>query len=321
MNSLKNWMTGIGLAAGLLTTGRAYALSSDLSTLLPWDSNINVESSTWGLLENKSHIRNDGTPAQIGIVDSSGRVRLADTGQYSPTIAWDSLYMALNTHSSLLPRQLNEQSMSLGIPIVQSGPWSLGAVVGAGYSGNSPYNEGQAVYGLADITAQYQFNPRDSLVFGINYDGNRSVLPDVPLPTVEFLHETTKLTWGVGIYEYLDYRPFDRLNLELMYFPTDDGHADIDYRLLRWLHVYGLFASQSWAFHVDFYNHDQRLFFNMCRVEAGVRIITCPNFSMKLGGGYAFNQAFSQGYQSINETPVGQIANAAYISLNAKFKF
>ncbi len=321
MNPLKNWMTGLGLAAGLLATGQVRALAPDVNALLPWEKNINIESSSWGLLENSSHIRNNGTPAQIGIVDSSGRVRLADTGQYSPTIAWDSLYMALNTHSSLLPRQLDQQSMALGIPITQSGPWSFGAVVGAGYSGNSPFNEGQAVYGLADLTAQYQINNADSLVFGLNYDGNRSFLPDVPLPTAEYLHETRKLTLGIGTYEYLDYKPLPRLELELMYSPTDDGYADMDYRLLRWLHVYGLFSSQSWSFHVNYYNSDQRLFFTMCRVEAGVRLITCPNFAMKLGGGYAFNQAFSQGYQSINESPVGQIANAAYISLAAKFKF
>ena len=320
MNLLKCCLAGAGIAGALTAAAPLFAVSPDVNALLPW-GDANVESSTWGLLENKSHIRNDGTSAQIGLVDSSGRVRLADTGQYSPTVAWDSLYMALNTHSSLLPRQLDQQAMALGIPLVQSGKWGFGAVVGAGYSGNSPYNEGQAVYGLVDLNAQYQFDHDNSLVLTLNYNGNRSILPDVPLPGIEFIHQTRQLTLGVGTYEYLDYKPIDRLDIQLMYFPADTGRADIDYRLLRWLHVYGLFSSQSWAFHVDYYNHDQRLFFNMCRVEAGVDLIACRDFSLKVGGGYAFNQAFSQGYQSINETPVGQIANAAYLSLTAKFRF
>ncbi len=320
MNFLRYVFAGAGVCGALSAATPLLAVSPDVNALLPWKDTY-MESSTWGLLENKSHIRNDGTPAQIGLVDSSGRVRLADTGQYSPTVAWDSLYMALNTHSSLLPQQLDQQAMALGIPLMQSGKWGFGAVVGAGYSGNSPYNQGQAVYGLADLTAQYQFNRHDSMVMTLNYNGNRSILPDIPLPGAEYIHQTRRFTLGVGTYEYLDYKPIKRLDIQLMYFPTDTGRATVDYRLFHWMHLYGLFASQSWAFHVDYYSPDQRLFFNMCRVEAGVNLITCRDFSFRIGGGYAFNQAFSQGYQSINETPVGQIANAPYISLAAKFRF
>jgi hypothetical protein len=280
---------------------------------------------TWnsGFIENKSWIRNDSSPAQISMLSFSGRLRLADTGEYSPTVAYDSSYIGLGTHSTLLPRQLNNEAMSIGIPIGQFGSWGVGVALGAGYAGNSPFNDPSAIYGMARITAQHKLWKNTELDLALDYDGNRQFMPDVPLPGVEIQHQQKGFDWIVGFpYESLDWNALPRLWINVNYAPTDSGTASVDYSIMRGLKAYTEFASDSWAFHVSNYQSDQRLFMTQCRVQAGFKIVALQkHVNINIGGGYAFNQTFSQGFDARDEQPVAQIANAAYaiISLNAEF--
>ena len=307
----------------LATTRICHAGDTQYLAQDAWASGDNVETLNQGFIENKSWIRNDSSPAQISMLDFSGRLRLADTGQYSPTVACDSTYIGLGTSSGLLPRQLNDESMSLGIPIGQFGAWGVGVALGAGYAGNSPFNDPSAIYGMARITVQHNLWKNTELDLALDYSGNRQFMPDVPLPSVEVQHEQKGLEWTVGFpYEVIAWRALPRLWLNVHYFPIDSGTAAADYSIVRWLVVYTEFDSDSWAFHVSSYQSDQRLFFTQCRVQAGIKLFALNhNLRVNIGGGYAFNQAFSQGFDARNELPVAQIANAAYVmvSLDATF--
>lgn len=274
-------------------------------------------------LENSSYIRNDSTAAQIGYVNNGGRVRLANTGRYSPTIAFDSLWMPLNTHSKLLPRQLDSQAMSFGTPLGQIGKLGFGASIGVGYAGSTPYNDPNSIYGMFLLTSQYKFNPRDRVLVSLDYNGNRSILPDVPLPSIEYVHITPTLELIAGFPEIgAWWKPMPRLNLSIDYDIVDDGSAKVSYAVFPWLKAYSKFQVSSYSFHVDSYNADQRLFFTMSRIEAGIRLISfSKHASLTLGGGYAFNQAFNQGFDGRTTTPIGQIANAVYGRLEFNFSF
>ncbi|MHB1767245.1 MAG: hypothetical protein ACYCUV_05260 [Phycisphaerae bacterium] len=313
-------LAALALAAvtGICQAGETQYLAQDA-----WIPGDNVESLNQGFIENKSWVRNDSSPAQISMLDFSGRLRLADTGRYSPTVAYDSTYIGLGTSSALLPRQLNDEAMSLGIPIGQFGAWGVGIALGAGYAGNSPFNDPSAIYGMARITVQHKLWKHTELDMALDYSGNRQFMPDVPLPSVEVKHDQKALDWTVGFpYEAMRWNVLPRLWLNVNYFPIDSGTAAADYSILRWLVAYAEFDSDSWAFHVSSYQSDQRLFFTQCRVQTGFKLFSLHHdLRVDIGGGYAFNQAFSQGFDVRNELPVAQIANAAYVmvSLNASF--
>lgn len=309
--------------AGFAPSTRASSYETQYDSLNRWTGNQWFESWNDTFLENGSYIRNDSTPAQIGWVHNGGRIRLANTGRYSPTIAYNSLWMPLNTNGRLLPRQLDSQSMSFGTPVGRFGKLGIGVSFGAGYAGSTPYNDPSSIYGMALITTQYKFNQRDRLLVSLDYNGNRSFMPDVPLPSVEYAHLSRKFTFIAGFPEIgLDWRPTSRLRLLLHYYIYDDGKARISYALFPWMHLYSQFSASSWAFHVDRYNSDQRLFFTMSRVEAGIKLIDFSQHArLTLGGGYAFNQAFSQGFDGRDESPVGQIANALYARLQFDISF
>ena len=287
-----------------------------------WPSGVYAETWNQGLIENKSWVRNDSTPAQISMLDFSGRLRLADTGKYSPTVAYDATYIGLGTNTVLLPRQLNAQDMSIGMPLGYIGQWGVGIALGAGYAGNSPYNDPSAIYGMARISVQHPLWKNTELELALDYNGNRQFMPDVPLPFVEIEHHQKNLDWGVGSIETLYSQVLPRLWLRVDYFPVASGTAEVDYTLLRPLTAYVGFYSDSWAFHVDSYSSDQRLFMTQCRIQTGFKILTLRrHISINIGGGYAFNQTFSQGFDARDEQPVAQIANAAYVTVNLTGKF
>ncbi|MCL5945225.1 MAG: hypothetical protein M1472_00020 [Planctomycetes bacterium] len=77
----------LATAAGFCRAGETQYLAQDT-----WTLGNNVETWNQGFVENKSWVRNDSTSAQISLLDFSGRLRLADTGRYSPTVAYVSTY-------------------------------------------------------------------------------------------------------------------------------------------------------------------------------------------------------------------------------------
>ncbi len=305
-------------ATGICRAGDTQYLAQDA-----WAPGENVQSLNTGFIENKSWVRNDSSPAQISMLNFSGRLRLADTGRYSPTVAYDSTYIGLGTSTALLPRQLNDESVSVGTPIGQFGHWGVGVALGAGYAGNSPFNDASAIYGMARITVQRKLSKTTELDLALDYSGNRQFMPDVPLPSVEVQHHQKGLEYAFGFpYESINWNVLPRLWLKINYFPIDTGTAEADYTILHGLAAYTEFESDSWAFHVSSYQSNQRLFFTQCRVQAGVKLFTLHrHVNVNLGAGYAFNQAFSQGFDARDEQAVAQIANAAYVmlSLNAAF--
>lgn len=326
VKQMKIWTSAVVSVVALLAgvhSVRASSYETQFDALNRWTGNEWYQSWNSVFLENSSHVRNDSAPAQIGWVHDGGRVRLANTGRYSPTIAYNSLWMPLNTNSKLLPRQLDSQSMSFGTPLGQIGKLGFGVAVGAGYAGSTPYNDPSSIYGMALITTQYKFNPRDRLLVSLDYNGNRNFMPDVPLPSVEYAHISHRFTFIAGFPEIgVDWRPISRLRLAVDYYIYDDGTAKASYAIFPWMHVYSSFDASSWSFHVDSYHSDQRLFFNMSRIEAGIKLINFSHrASLTVGGGYAFNQAFSQGFDGRDESPVGQIANALYARLQFNISF
>jgi len=303
---------------------KSFGYSTTLfNAFLQWADGQNVQVVTEGLLETPSYVRNDSSPAEIGWSDTLGRVRLVNTGPYSPTASFEVFYMNINSHTALLPSQLNDQSLVVGTPIGTFGGWGLAVAFGAGYAGNSPYNDPSAIYGLGQITASDTLSVEDSLYVSVSYNGNREFLPDVPLPTVEYVHLGDSLQWALGVaFESLRWQATKQLQISAEYDPLNEGFADVDYATLQWLHVYTRFETDSRAFHLSNYNANQRLFVSMNRVEGGFRIHALKDhLSVQLAGGYAFDQEFGQGYDSRDEHDFAQIANAPYADVQLQFNF
>ena len=76
-------------------------------------------------------------------------------------------------------------------PVGKAGDWIFAVGVAAGYAGASPFSEGNAWYGKATAVALRQFSESDALVLVLDYDGNRTLLPDVPLPGIAYTHRVS----------------------------------------------------------------------------------------------------------------------------------
>src|SRR5438128_1861271 len=85
----------------------------------------------------------------------------------------------------------------------------------------------------------------DALFFALDYDGNRPILPDVPLPGVAYTKRVARdffFVIGAPVTS-IEWRPDDRLRVELVYTVPDRLDASLGYRFAKGFTVFGNFEN------------------------------------------------------------------------------
>src|SRR5690349_14431479 len=117
----------------------------------------------------------------ISFYDTSGRVRLLSGARADPRMGWN--YTQINTSGDpALPSNLVDTSVAFGMGVADWSGWLAGITVGVGYAGAGAFDDGNGWYGRADLAVGRDLGNGNAFGFVIDYDGNRSILPDVPLP-------------------------------------------------------------------------------------------------------------------------------------------
>lgn len=288
----------------------------------------------WGLTldrplyQAQSDVQGSNNTAQIFFWDSTGRFRLDANSEDSLHIGYRWVTMSLDTDSPVLPDHLDEISLAGGIPLGTIGDWRMSTVVGAGFSGNNPFADSEGVFGIAHLIAQKKLSESDDLVLSVDWNGVSAFLPDVPLPGFQYIHhtDTYRLAFGYPRSE-ANWTLFENFTLEAGYEVPYTADVTLDYAITKRWHLYSGFSNFFNGYRQDDRPQTQRLFFQMSRVEAGIRFVQSDfvlkgaYFDMALAIGYAFEQHFYDGFDVRDLSTRADLQDVPYVGLVIRGQF
>ena len=302
----------------------ASAQTGSTLMLKPWAPEKLAEAQGSGIFENQGHTSN-GNDFQLSMYESYGRVRMFPGKEASPRIGYDFLALDIDSNDPALPDQLYDQSISAGTFVWQQNGWVAGVTAGVGYAGDSPFGDGNGWYYLASIGIGKELDKAHEsiLAFVIDYDGNRTLFRDIPLPGVEYVYRfdpTIRFTVGLPVTGVL-WTPIDKLTIEANYTLTDRFDASVTYDVVKQFSVFGRLDTRREAFWIDGADGDDRLIFQQRRVEAGVKFNPIENLSIVASGGYAFGQEFSFGWSERSSDEVADVSDELFFRVGLELQF
>ena len=209
-------------------------------------------------LSNRNYIFADGTTDRglgnrdfdLRIHEVSGWLDLAPDADNSPVIGFKYDHFALNGSDAILPRRMVDTAVAVGGNIGQYEDWKIDVVGGIGYAGTAPFRDRDAVYALGDVVVTKQLDQQTQLSFLLSYNGNRSILPDVPLPAVAWTrYENEQLQYTLGFpFSRLTWRPNEQVVVNAAYTLPFSLDINAEYMLNEQFSLYGSFENHFDAF-------------------------------------------------------------------------
>jgi len=291
----------------------------------PWPKEQFIESSTDSLFFFDSTVKENGEQYKLDITESIGRIRLLPGNIASPRIGYDLTYLDINSTDARLPRHLSDQSIGAGFAFAKFSGWIAGATMGIGYAGDSPFADGEAWYGKATVVFGKELNNNSTLVVALDYDGNRTFMPDVPLPGVQYSlkmpERNLQLVVGLPVNAII-WDASDRLKFEATYTALDRFDARASYLMAKHISVFGRLESRENAFHLaDLEEGNDRLIFQQRRGEMGVFWTPYKFMNILMAGGYAFDQDYKVGFDTRGDHNLMHIDNMPYGRVSVEFRF
>jgi hypothetical protein len=290
----------------------------------PWsEKNEFLDARADAFVLNEGHIKDTGEGFQLQEYFTEGRARIFPGNEISPRVGWDFTFMDLHTSHPSLPSQLSDESIGFGTGLARWDKWVAALTIGVGYSGDSAFSRGDAWFGQADLIFARIISDTDALVFLIDYDGHRTFLPDSPLPGIAYSHRfdpTLQAILGLP-YSSVDWKPFDRLEIEGEYALLTDFRANVAYEFIRHFFVYGALGNREESFSTDTLPKDRHLFFLQRRIEAGLRWEPTERLRVKVGVGYAFDGEFRSGWDLLETHRVAKLDDEPYVHAGLEFRF
>jgi hypothetical protein len=311
------WLVVIIICLAFAVSARAQTGSALLlKPLLSEDENL--ESRGDALFLGSATASDEGSEADfdMSVFEASGRFR-ERRENFIPRIGWDLTWYNLRSDTPVLDQDLVDTSIAIGLDVGEHSGWRGGLTVGMGYGGNAPFGESSAYYAKATLVLGKQLDKQTDLGFVLDYDGNRTVFPDVPIPGIAYRHEyDPKLNYTIGVpLSSVTWKPDKPILVEITWEMVDRVDARVEYELSPAWIVFGNFERRQEAFSVDNVGENDRLLFQGRRVEAGVRWRPWEHTSFLLAGGYAFNQEFSVGFDQRKSDKVADISDEPYVRL------
>jgi hypothetical protein len=309
----------------------AHGQSMSRLSVQPWHDSDLLETYDHPVIQAKGNVSGvpGGDESNVFWWDSFGRVRFDRHNQDSPFAAYRLLTIDAGTDSQKgIKSTMDEFDLAVGVHLGELAGWRWSTVLGAGYSSTHPFVHTTGIFGIGHLLAEHPLDADDSLVLSVDYEGNGGLLPDVPLPGFALVRHTPKLEAVVGYpLSRIVWRPNEPLEVTALYNVPYSADVDVEYRLLKHFGVYADAANFFQGFVVAHGNGEpdgditNRQFYQMRRVEMGVRLIYGQWIDASIGVGYAFDQQFSRGYDVRGLTSVGSISNEPYIALMLRGSF
>lgn len=312
-------------ALGMVATGSTAEASSGAGLMLsPWQAEQQVELDADFFLQGKGDVRRSGGESiRLNTFESTGRLRLDPTDRRSPAVGYDFYQLELSHDVGGLPERLSDQSVAVGFGLTEWEGWEIGATAGFGFAGDRPYSDSDAWYAKANLIASRQLDDRSSLQLLLNYDGNRTIFPDVPLPGIAYNHElsdTFRYTAGIP-YSAITWQPAQRFTLDLAYTIPYTVNATGTYDLTDSLDLFAGFYNRFRAFHQHGDVSNRRVFFRQRRIEGGVRYGRGVNWELVAAAGFAFDQELRRGWDTRDLSNPTKFSSEPYLRLGFDVSF
>ena len=243
-----------------------------------------------------------------------------------------------------VPERLVRQEMDLGFTLDEqafvvegdgffAGTWTPAFELGFGHASTSPYGDSRGWYGLASVQFERVSATGTRLLLGLTYDGNRSTLPDVPLPLVLLRKPlridaetgrpgTAEIGLTLGYPETrLIYKPDQSWTFSAGFSQIDAITAIAAYRVSPELEVFAGYGGFYDQFHDAETKERRRIFVVGQRLEAGVTVTPVENLSLTLTGGWGFGQQLRRGYDLRSTEEIQEFDDAPFVRLAARFAF
>ncbi|MEX2213671.1 MAG: hypothetical protein WD768_06065 [Phycisphaeraceae bacterium] len=265
-----------------------------------------------------------GSPdATLLIADGRGRVRFAQETEHPVHLGADVFFLNIDSSDPALPNQLVNVQFAGATSIASWDDWSIAVIIGFGSSSSEPFSDGRSWYARGDLIATWKLDEKSFLQFMLNYHGNRTIFPDVPLPLISYTRQssaTLRYTIGVPV-SAISWQPGDHWLLELTYVIPFSIDFTISYEVTEGVTLYASYKEVYEAFHLKGDQKDRRLFFEQSRIEAGVRWKPISNLQVILAGGYAFGQEISRGFDARNTTTVRDLSDEPFLRAGVEFRY
>jgi hypothetical protein len=274
-----------------------------------------------------------GNPdVQVNTLDINGRMKLdldfvdKSINRAQPRAGFALKQLVVDVDGLFLPKTFTDLSVGAGLGIAAGEKWKAGLALGVGYAGAGAFGDGNAWYGKADLAVGIDLDERSSLGVVLSYDGNRSFLPDVPLPGFLYTYRLNdELTLGVGIpFSNIVWTPDTNWRIELTYLFPDFAAAKVEYKISNRFGLYGELARDTYSFHWDqIPDGGDRVFYRQNRVELGLSgyLTDTTDYRFTLGGGYAFGQSFEAGWDSRDSEAITDLESVPYIRVDVEARF
>jgi len=263
--------------------------------------------------------------ARVSGYDVSGWFQLEPDDHASPTVALSWTQLHTSTADPALPDDLIDVSVAGSIVRPLEDDWSMRLTAGAGFAGDNAFSDGSGFYGLARVSARHQLGPERGYILLVDYNGNRSVFPDIPLPGFVYYDRLNEqVRYALGLPSRITWTPDSQTTLRASATPGGFG-ASVEHVLAEGLTIFALYDSRVRAFHLDRMSNDRRFFFEQSRVEAGIDWRNpggvLQGVEVRAAVGYAFDQAFTRGWDSRDDDTVRDLTDEPYASVGVTCRF
>lgn len=313
-----------GLMLLLALPGAAAAQSGAALIMTPWDEPTYMQNDVNVRAFSRADVRRTDERLRIGHFQARGRFRTnidPEVGEDDLRFGYEAMYWDLHSDDQALPNRLVDTSVAGGWSRDPELGRTIGAVVGVGYAGVRPFAEGEALYGMADVIFRQALDRQSMITLGINYDGNRTLWPDIPLPIVAYSRRMNdELSINVGVPASVRWTPTDEWRFSASYVPPWTVNARGEYRFHEAWAVFVAYDGEYHGFAAEG-TRDRRLFFRQRRAEAGVRYEPHHQWHLTLAGGYAFSRRFERGWDTRNTSTVRDIDDTPYFRTVVGFNF
>lgn len=304
--------TGPGLLLSTFPDGRNYVL----------DTGFTIQSTGEGDVGDRQF--------NLSILDASGRMKLdlddvaPGINRAQPRAGFNLIQYRVDDDSDTITGNLTDASVGFGMGLFANDKWLVGITLGVGYASTQAFGDGNGWYGKADLAVGYTINANESFGLVINYDGNRSFMPDVPLPGFVYrrkIDQTLRLGIGFPFSEVI-YTPGEHWTFSLVYSIPDDFNLEAEYRVNSGFSIFGALTGRTNAFHSDQLDSgSDRIIFRQQRAELGVKGIVNDRVSFVLAGGYAFGQQFEFGWDTRDSDELLEVSDEPFVRLAIEAKF
>lgn len=326
MNENKNppccFLAPIVLWVGFMATS-GWAQTGPLMMIKPFEQERHAElSGSTAAYQNGSTNRTGDNNFGLTIYDAQGRAALLPDPQRLK-FGFDLTQYDIDTNETGLPKTLSDQSYAVGFRVAKFASWEIGGVLGTGFAGDNPYSDGNAWYGIASVIASYEFNEDSNLQLLLDYNGNRGLFPDLPLPGVTYNRKVSDVfRYIIGVpSSSLIWLPAEGLTATISGVMPFFINADIDYKFTEGWHLFGNYGHRVDGFHLDGDDNNRRVFFTQEYAEVGGRWEAEAFVELILAVGYAFDREVKRGFDLRELEKLRDISEEWYIRAAVQLRF